>query len=101
MVTDDNTISALRESIAYLIKEYPNKKNDFHFIVRMIYNSYDKQMSASHSRHIKAFLANDSVPSLNLLLNLFNEEVTKSVRQEGEGQGQTFFYDCGVSPIEN
>lgn len=72
-MVSENVISALREQIKYLIINYPEKRNNFHFIVRMIYNSYANNMSATCSRHIKAFLSNEAIPDLNLLLNLYLE----------------------------
>lgn len=80
----ENTISALREQINYLISNYPDKKHDFHFIVRIIYNSYANNMSPTHCMHIKAFLKNSEIPNLNLLQNLHSECLALNMPQEGE-----------------
>lgn len=83
-MVSENTISALREQINYLINNYPDKKHDFHFIVRIIYNSYANNMSASHCMHIKAFLTNPEIPNLNLLHNLHSECLALMLPQEGD-----------------
>lgn len=82
-MVSENTVSALREQINYLLLNYPAKLHDFHFIVRMIYNSYANNMSASHCMHIKAFLSNENVPDLNLLYNLYSDCKIKLLPQEG------------------
>lgn len=96
-MVSENTISALREQIMYLISTYPDKKHDFHFIVRIIYNSYANNMSAAHCMHVKAFLSNPDVPNLNLLHNLHSECLALMVPQEGDTRGRS----KNVLPSEN
>lgn len=96
-MVSENTISALREQINYLMSNYPDKKHDFHFIARIIYNSYANNMSPAHCMHIKAFLTNPDVPNLNLLQNIHSECLALMVPQEGDTLGR----NKNVLPSEN